>query len=164
MSVNDPEWLSEARKHIGVAEISGPKTNDFISRWLNHLGAWWSDDETPWCGVFVAHCMQEAGMPLPKNWMRAKAWADWGSKLSAPEHGCVVVFERAGGGHVGFVVGRTASGNLLVLGGNQGNRVKISEFARDRVVGYFWPASIPLPIHRALLVMSSTGELSTNEA
>lgn len=164
MSLNDPAWVVEARKHEGVAEIPGPKTNSLISSWLNRLGAWWSDDETPWCGVFVAHCMQVAGIALPKNWMRAKAWADWGSKLSAPEHGCVVVFERAGGGHVGFVVGRTASGNLLVLGGNQGNKVKISEFARDRVVGYFWPASVPLPIHQALMVLSSTGELSTNEA
>ena len=97
--------------------------------------------------------------------MRAKAWADWGSPLAAPEHGCVVVFERAGGGHVGFVVGRTStSGNLMVLGGNQGNRVKISEFKRERVVGYYWPASVPLPIHTALIMMSSTGELSRDES
>lgn len=164
MANNDPAWLIEARKNLGVTEIKGPKTNDFISRWLVGLAAWWSDDETPWCGVFVAHCMQAAGVALPKYWMRAKSWADWGSKLSAPEHGCVVVFERKGGGHVGFIVGRTAAGNLLVLGGNQGNRVKISEFERDRVVGYYWPASIPLPIHQALMVLSSTGELSANEA
>lgn len=164
MSRNDPPWLIEARKHEGLAEIPGPKTNDIIGRWLKQLGAWWSDDETPWCGTFVAHCMQVAGVELPKNWMRAKAWAEWGSKLSAPELGCIVVFERKGGGHVGFVIGRTIAGNLLVLGGNQGDRVKVSEFSRERVVGYYWPTSVPLPIHQALLVMDSTGQLSTNEA
>lgn len=164
MSRNEPPWLVEARKHEGLAEIPGPKTNDIIGRWLKQLGAWWTDDETPWCGTFVAHCMQVASVTLPKNWMRAKAWADWGIKLSAPELGCVVVFERTGGGHVGFVIGRTIAGNLLVLGGNQGDRVKVSEFSRQRVVGYYWPTSVPLPIHQALLVMDSTGQLSTNEA
>lgn len=164
MENTDPAWLVEARKLIGIAEIKGPKTSDFISRWLDTLGAWWSDDETPWCGVFVAHCMRVAGLPLPKYWMRAKAWAEWGTKLTAPVHGCIVVFERQGGGHVGFVVGQTLAGNLMVLGGNQGDRVKVSEFSRDRVVGYYWPTSAPLPIHQALLVIGSSGPLSSNEA
>jgi uncharacterized protein (TIGR02594 family) len=158
-----PDWLVEAERHLGVTEIPGSKTNATIGGWLKRLGAWWSDDATPWCGVFVAHCMEASGIALPKYWMRAKDWAAWGSKLSAPETGCVVVFERKGGGHVGFVVGRTMAGNLLVLGGNQGDMVKISEFSRDRVIGYYWPPSVPLPMHQALLVMAPA-ELSINEA
>lgn len=165
MANTEPVWLAEARKSIGVTEIKGPKTNDFISRWLVGLLAWWTDDETPWCGVFVAHCMQAAGVELPKYWMRAKAWADWGSKLSAPVIGCIVVFERVGGGHVGFVVGRTANGNLMVLGGNQGDKVCIRPFERSRVVGYYWPPGLSLPNYEALAMMDAAGEqLSTNEA
>ena len=158
-----PTWLAEAEKHIGVTEIPGPKTDATIAGWLGRLGAWWADDATPWCGVFVAHCMAAAGIKLPKYWMRARDWANWGSALSAPERGCIVVFERQGGGHVGFVVGRTLTGNLLVLGGNQGDAVKISAFPRDRVVGYFWPPAVPLPMHQALRVMAPA-ELSVNEA
>lgn len=164
MSLGEPKWMIEARKHIDLAEIPGPKHHPEILRWLKKLQAWWSEDETPWCGTFVAHCMQEADLPIPKFWMRAKAWAEWGTRLSTPVPGCVVVFERKGGGHVGFVVGRTSSNLLMVLGGNQGNRVSIAPFESSRVIGYFWPASVPLPLDRAVPLMTATGPVSTNEA
>lgn len=162
--MNEPSWLVEARKYIGLSEFPGASHNSTILRWLDKLSAWWRDDETPWCGVFVAYCMQASDIAVPKYWMRAKAWADWGSRLSAPVTGCVVVFERQGGGHVGFVVGRTLTGNLMVLGGNQGDKVSIAAFDRSRVVGYYWPPGLPLPIHQGLIVMADNGQLSTNEA
>lgn len=157
-------WITEAKKHLGVAEIPGPKTHPTITAWLRKLDAWWADDETPWCGVFVAACMDAAGQPLPKFWMRAKAWAEWGTRLSVPVPGCVVVFERKGGGHVGFVVGRTAAGHLMVIGGNQGNRVSIAPFDTARVVGYYWPTGVALPAERVLPLLATSGPLSTNEA
>lgn len=161
----DPLWIVEARKHIGLAEIPGPRHSPEIIKWLDRLQSWWKDDETPWCGVFVAACMEPAGIAPPKFWMRAKAWAEWGSRLSAPVPGCIVVFERQGGGHVGFVVGRTGKGELMVLGGNQGNRVSIAPFDRTRAIAYVWPAGLPLPPHSALAVLDSgSAELSTNEA
>jgi uncharacterized protein (TIGR02594 family) len=69
----------------------------------------------------------------------------WGLKLNLPAPGCVVVFSREGGGHVGFVVGKDVEGNLLVLGGNQGDEVNIKAFGVDRVSGYRWPDSEQLP-------------------
>lgn len=165
MGTLDPLWLLEARRHHGVAEVPGPKNSPVIQSWLHKLRAWWVDDETPWCGVFVAACMDTVGIKLPKLWMRAKSWAEWGTRLSAPVPGCVVVLERQGGGHVGFVVGRSAKGDLMVLGGNQGNRVSIAPFERSRVVAYVWPPGVPLPAHTALLVMDASGlQLSVNEA
>ena len=164
-TTNEPAWLTEARRHLGVAEVPGPKHSPVVQSWLHKLRAWWNDDETPWCGVFVAACMDTVGIPLPKYWMRAKAWAEWGSRLSAPIPGCVVVFERQGGGHVGFVVGRTAKGHLMVLGGNQGNRVSIAPFDRTRAVAYVWPSGVPMPPHSVLAVLDAGGaQLSTNEA
>jgi hypothetical protein len=74
----------------------------------------------------------------------AKSYLNWGVKLSAPVVGCIIVFTRDGGGHVGFVTGADAKGNLLVLGSNQSDAVNIRAFARDRVAGYRWPVALPL--------------------
>lgn len=162
--IREPQWLAIAREYIGLEEIPGPRHHATILSWLKKLQAWWADDETPWCGTFVAHCMQECDLPIPKFWMRAKAWAELGTRLAAPVRGCVVVFERQGGGHVGFVVGRTKNNLLMVLGGNQGNRVSVAPFESSRVIGYFWPASVKLPLDRTLPVLEARGPVSTNEA
>lgn len=151
IAMTQPAWLAEARRHDGAKEVPGPKHSLLILGWLKALGAWWSDDETPWCGVFVAHCMRLAGQPLPKHWYRAKDWLNWGESLVQPCLGCVVVFGREGGGHVGFVVGSDAQGRVLCLGGNQGNAVNVRAFERSRVLGYRWPlrsevARTPLPV------------------
>ena len=58
-------------------------------------------------------------------------------------YGCVVVFSRDGGGHVGFVVGLQQNGDLMVLGGNQSDAVNIRAFSRSRVSGYRWPVNEP---------------------
>ena len=50
------------------------------------------------------------------------------TKLNNPAYGCIVVFSRAGGGHVGFLVGKDKQGNLMILGGNQSNAVNIKPF------------------------------------
>lgn len=161
----EPAWLTEGRRHIGVREIKGPQHSSTIIGWLDSLRAWWRDDETPWCGVFVAHCMKRAGHSLPRYWMRAKDWLGWGESVAAPCVGAVVVFTRDGGGHVGIVVGKDQRGNLMVLGGNQGDMVKISPFAMGRVSGYRVPAGYKIPPGNLQLpVLSSDGRLSANEA
>lgn len=138
--MSDPHWLAIAREDLGVAETPGKETTPVIRRWLIELGAWWRDDETPWCGVAIAHWMRESGIQIPRHYYRARAWLDWGTTLLTPTPGCVAVFERRGGGHVGLVVGHADTFNgLRVLGGNQGNRVSISTYSRDRVLGYRWP-------------------------
>jgi uncharacterized protein (TIGR02594 family) len=165
--MSEPIWLKKARTYIGTAEIPGAATSGTISRWLLDLKAWWRDDETPWCGVFVAACMKEAGLTvLPVHWYRAKGWLDWGQVLLAPAVGCVVVFERKGGGHVGLVVGRDSTGNLMVLGGNQGNRVSIMAFEMGRVIGYRWPNEPGVHFsapNRELPVVAVAGMVSKQE-
>ena len=140
-----PKWLKLAETYTGLTEIRGPKHNLKILGWLDKLGAWWRDDETPWCGVFVAHCMQDVGLPYPTFYMRAKAWADYGSLLRrdrlAP--GAILVFDRAGGGHVGFYVGEDA-GHYFVLGGNQGNAVSVMKLGKSRLLASRWPKGEPV--------------------
>lgn len=159
-----PKWLDIARRYVGLAEIPGKAHNPTISRWLRDLRAWWSDDETPWCGTFVAAVFREAGYSLPQHWYRAKAWLDWGVKLDQPAFGCVVVFERSGGGHVGYVVGRDQLGRLLVLGGNQGNKVSVAPFQTDRLAGYRWPIEAIMDPRVAPPRLASNQASSTNEA
>lgn len=164
-------WVAEARKHIGLAEIPGKKHNPIIINMLAALKAWWRDDETPWCGTFVAHCLRRAGRPIPLHWYRARAYAEgYGTRLKKPAYGCLAVFVRQGGGHVGFVVGITKDGYLLVLGGNQGNRVSIAKFSADRVLAYIWPhkaqgkPALPDEGRYQLPVLSNNGGISRNEA
>lgn len=165
----DLPWVTEARKFVGLAEVLGKAHNPTIQNWLRTLSAWWSDDETPWCGTFVAHCLRETGRDVPKNWFRALSWVDAGTRLDTPAFGCIVVFSRVGGGHVGFVVGRDRQGNLMVLGGNQGNKVSIARFDKSRVAAYIWPSEAgslktPNKDRFNLPYLVAGGALSTNEA
>lgn len=146
------EWIERARQDIGLTEIPGPKTNSVIAGWLKRLRAWWSDDETPWCGTAVAAWMTDCGIEPPAAWYRAKSWATWGQPLLAPVFGCVVVFSRDGGGHVGICVGQTPTGDLRILGGNQGNRVSVASFPMARAIAFRWPPGRDLPPYEPLTV------------
>ena len=158
---NEPRWMIEARKLMGQREIPGPKHNRWIAEGWKRLGAgWFTDDETPWCGLFVAHCIEAAGLPFPKTFPRAMAWAEWGKPCKAAV-GAVVVFKRQGGGHVGFLVGENAR-HYYVLGGNQSNAVNIMPLDRDRAVAIRWPNSMALP--EPGLPKMAGGVVSTNEA
>lgn len=158
-----PRWLKIARAEIGVTEIPGPKHSTRISGWLARLKAWWRDDETPWCGVFVAYCMQEAGIPFPKLYMRATEWANWGVNLrrSHLAPGAVLVFVRPGGGHVGFYVGENHN-YYFVLGGNQRNAVNITKIAKTRLLAARWPKGEP--VMGGPVQMGNAGVVSDNEA
>lgn len=159
----EPAWMPIARQLMGQREIPGPKHNSWIAKGWARLGAgWYNDDETPWCGFFVAHCIDAAGLPYPGRgeFARAKAWLDWG-KSSQPVLGAIAVFGRDGGGHVGFLAGESAS-NWYVLGGNQSNAVNIAPIAKSRALGYRWPAS--LPAGSTPLPRMTGGTVSRNEA
>lgn len=162
--MSEPVWLTEARRHLGLREIKGAPTEPRIAGWLKKLGAWWGDDETPWCGTFVAAVMQAQSIPVPKAWYRAKGWVDWGRRLTTPTVGCVVVFERTGGGHVAIVVGCDQIGRLLCIGGNQGDAVSIAPFDRSRVIAYRWPPGEPLTGLATLPTFASSAKASSNEA
>ena len=103
---------------------------------------------------------------IPKSSPLARAWAAAGTKLDKPAYGCVEVFSRDGGGHVGLVVGRDRYGNLMVLGGNQGDAVNIKPFAVRRATAYRWcgTQALPAPHRYDLPLLDSDGRVSQNEA
>lgn len=141
MSEPELDWIKEARKHLGLKEIGGAKHHPTIVEWVKNLGGWWQDDETAWCGVFIAHCLKSVGVKYPKHWYRALAYADESiaTKLDKPAYGCVAVKQRKGGGHVCFIVGRDEkTGKLLCLGGNQSNAVNIALYNESDFDSFWW--------------------------
>lgn len=156
-------WMEYALAQIGTREIKGPKHEPRIVAWWKAIKRGGiKDDETPWCAAFVGACLEHAGLKSTR-FESAKSYLKWGRALAMPTYGCVVVFTRQGGGHVGFVVGRDAAGNLMVLGGNQGDAVNIRPFPLGRVTGYRWPEGV-LITKANMPVLASNGKLSTNEA
>jgi hypothetical protein len=57
--------------------------------------------------------------------------------------GAVLVFEREGGGHVGFYVGEDGT-SYHVIGGNQGDAVSVARIAKTRLVASRWPKGVPV--------------------
>ena len=155
------KWIDEAEKHIGLKELTGSNDHPLLLSWWITLGAKYLYKQA-WCGTFVAHCMKIAGYPIPKHWYRAKDWLNWGHSVIEPVYGCVAVFTRDGGGHVGFVVGKDSLGRVMVLGGNQGNAVSIKPFDKSRVAGYRLPVGYESA--KELPLMVTQLQSSTNEA
>ena len=166
MPTNEPSYLTAARRDIGLREIKGPKHAGRIVQMLQRLGAWWRDDETPWCGVAVASWLSESGYPIPKHYYRALAWADygipgWATGIFGPPLGSIAVLTRKGGGHVALVTGVTRDqSHVRLLGGNQGDAVSEAWFPASRVSAYRLPAGVA----RSSTPVAPLGTLSEREA
>lgn len=142
----DPQWLAIARPLVGLHEVKGAEHSpEILGMWRAIKRSGIQSDEVPWCAAFVGACLERAGI-RSSRFESAASYLKWGVRLDGPAHGCIVVFSRDGGGHVGFVVGVDTSGNLLVLGGNQGDQVSVKAFPTTRVTGYRWPVDVPIPI------------------
>lgn len=159
---NEAPWIAAARTHVGVREIKGHAHNPVIvGFWKLARLAGIKNDEVPWCAGFVGSMLESCGVRSARS-DSSRAYLNWGIRIDSPEYGCVVVFSRSGGGHVGFCVGEDPRGRLMILGGNQGDAVSIAPFDRARVVGYRrapgFPLGGPLP------VLPSGAASSSNEA
>jgi len=156
-----PAWIEVAMKYRGLREIPGKAHAPKIQLMLKKLKAWWSDDETPWCGVFVGFCLKEVGLAIPKNWMRARDYEGWGiGKLIDPiPFGSVCTKTRVGGGHVFFAVAQTRDGQTVFgLGGNQSNMVNITAFKRKDITAVRWPSDTSAPVMQ--LPFATSAELA----
>ena len=157
----DPQWLAIARPLVGLHEIHGPEhAPEILDMWRAIKRSGIQSDEVPWCAAFVGACLERAGI-RSSRFESAASYLTWGVRLDGPTHGCIVVFSRSGGGHVGFVVGIDPAGKLLVLGGNQGDSVSVKAFPQDRVTGYRWPVDVPVLSH---VLQVGTAETSESEA
>lgn len=166
----DPAWMLSARAKLGTREAPGAANSPTIMGWAKRLGnkvlgMVYNADSVPWCGLLVAACVAEDGLTPPPVPVRAKAWATWGQNIR-PERiapGAVLVFEREGGGHVGFYVGEDDTA-YHVLGGNQSDAVTITRIAKSRCIARRWPHGRPV-IGKLVMMKAIAGvPLSRNEA
>jgi uncharacterized protein (TIGR02594 family) len=167
--LDDPAlvWFQEARRLVGVKETPGAGSSATILDWAGDLGIPYKGDDIPWCGLFVGHCISATldREPVPSGLLSARSWQAFGVRTD-PTAGAVMVFWRkspgSGLGHVGFYAGEDA-GAYRILGGNQSDKVSLAWVAKDRLVSARWPASLPPPVPRPVVVSRTEG-LSSNEA
>lgn len=155
---NEPAWLVEARKHLGLKEVKGPQhAQEILQFWKDIKRGGIKDDETAWCAAFVGAMLERVGI-RSSRFESAKSYMTWGQSMAHPEVGCLVVFPH----HVAFVVGKDERGNILALGGNQSDEVNIRAFSTSRIAVFRWPLGVPLPSPTPLPLLASTS-LSAKE-
>lgn len=140
----EPAWLALARGEIGVRELAGEADNPKIMGYFKDAGFPGIDSETTsWCAGFANSMLERCGVPGSKS-LAARSFLTWGKEVKKPYPGCVVVFWRGSPsswqGHVGFWVGEDAT-HIRVLGGNQGDSVKIASYPKNQLLGYREPVT-----------------------
>jgi len=163
-----PRHLLEAIKLYGIKEGVGAKDNPIIIEWAKEcgLGGIYKEDSMPWCGLFVSICLHRAGRDiLPSTWdnLRALKWGSWGLPARTAMLGDILVFQRPGGGHVGFYVGEDEVA-YHVLGGNQGDMVSVTRISKSRMVAISRPKYNNQPENIRIVKLMISGKLSENEA
>ena len=92
-----------------------------------------------WCARFMNMVLERSGHRGTGSDM-ARSFASYGQRVSGPQVGAIAVMGRGrGGGHVGVVSGIDASGNPIVVSGNNGNRVREAPVSRGRIYAYVMP-------------------------
>lgn len=137
---SEPPWLAAARRYLGTSEAPDSADNPVIAGFFRRATGRAYPDSTAWCAAFVGACLAEAGLRGTGS-LLARSYLDYGTPLSEPRPGCIVVLSRgrsAWQGHVGFYVGRQ-NDRVAVLGGNQADRVSVAHYPAARVLGYRWP-------------------------
>jgi uncharacterized protein (TIGR02594 family) len=166
---NTMPWLETAYSLMGTQEITGAGSNEAILGWAEDLELTaYNDDDIPWCGLFVAHCIgsQMPDEVLPNNPLGARQWQRFGKEIS-PRLGSIMVFWRGSRdgwkGHVGFYWAQD-NDTYYILGGNQANSVSVTRVAKNRLLNSRWPNG-GLLVDGLTRIASANGRLiSTNEA
>lgn len=135
-----PLWFQVAKGELGISEHRGDANNPRILEYHSTTRAGESPDSVPWCSSFVNWCLLRAAIGGTQS-KAARSWERWGVELAEPRIGCIVVLSRGSNpahGHVGFYAG-DAGDAVRLLGGNQGDRVSVQSYGKDRVLSYRYP-------------------------
>ena len=148
---DQPEYLQIAWGELDTAEFPGAANNPVVLDYHVTTEGGSSPDQVSWCSSFVNWCVVSSGLS-GTNSKAARSWLLWGESTSENEIGSVCVLWRVARdswqGHVGFLVGYDAE-NVYLLGGNQSNRVRVSRYAKTRVLSYRRPVPVLAPTREA---------------
>lgn len=134
-----PPWLATMRLITGTEEYAGGADNPIILGWRNEIADRYPEmaeycknythDSVPWCGLTVAYVMAHNGIrPVfgpadTDKFLWAQAWKQFGSGVTAPQLGDVIVFQS----HV-TLFERQEGDRFICRGGNQSDSVKETSF------------------------------------
>lgn len=96
--------------------------------------------KTAWCAGFVNAIEKMAGRK-GSGQLAARGYLNYGTSVSNPKMGDIVVFKRGSSswqGHVGYFINKTNEG-ILVLGGNQSDKVCYKYYPESALLGYRRP-------------------------
>lgn len=160
----EPVWLRKARREIGFHETG---VNLGIERYIEAakcgaLGA-------PYCAIFANAMLETSSVRGTRSAMARSFEHDEDYvKLAGPAVGAITTMWRqsrnSGLGHVFFYTGHDENGRVWGVGANEDDAVRLVPHDPSRIVGYYWPKSIPLPkIINAALLNSKGVSISTKE-
>lgn len=145
-------WMDFARQELeaGISE-SAPDGQARIAQYFQATG-FAGTAGNPWCGAFVAWCLQQCGGEIaksfkPANAAAASSWLSWGdadlnNKTDAPVGAIVVMAasrETDEASHVGFFKSfDDAKRRVTLLGGNQSNKVSEVPFNASDIIAIRW--------------------------
>jgi uncharacterized protein (TIGR02594 family) len=133
------DLLVEVLSHYGLSEIPGTQSNPEILEFFDELGYDWVNDDstTSWCSAMLSYYAKKCGYEYHKN-LDARGWLKMPLNVSKPSVGDVVILWRnnpySWEGHVGLFISWTDT-VVYLLGGNQNNRIDITAYSRDRILG-----------------------------
>ncbi|MGA9581433.1 MAG: TIGR02594 family protein [Allosphingosinicella sp.] len=164
-----PPWYEFALQELAdrVAESGSgdhPRILEYLATCSDLEEGEWERDSTPWCSAFVNWCLARAGIAgTDSGW--ARSWAEWGEPIDPPRVGAIAVWVRGRAsaddpvvtGHVAFFA-EDFGDSLLVLGGNQSDRVCLKAYPKRgyltdtvdsaapvrelyELIGYRWPVA-----------------------
>jgi uncharacterized protein (TIGR02594 family) len=136
-----------AERFIGTIEVQGKTANPQIMAMLQLDTSWPKDDSVPWCAASMNYWAWLLRLPRSKD-LRARSWLLVGEvvELADARRGFdVVVLTRGSGyrpgpevidapGHVGLYSGQDEK-RIYLLGGNQGDKVCVAGYDKDRLLG-----------------------------
>lgn len=126
ITIAEAGTYSIAKRYVGLHERKHTR------KLSKYIGV--NPRRTPWCGAFVATVSKRAGKKIPNGHLRAASWKRVGKSVSLKNarKGDLVIVRTKRGHHVGFYAGRK-NGRVQVLGGNQSNMVRITNFRARNV-------------------------------
>jgi uncharacterized protein (TIGR02594 family) len=125
----------------GGAMASSFTSSNVVAEARKYLGGNPTGRGSLWCARFTNMVLQHSGYRGTGSDM-ASSFAKYGQRVSGPQVGAIAVMTRGRrGGHVGIITGIDASGNPIMISGNNGNRVREAPVSRGRIYAYVMPSS-----------------------
>jgi uncharacterized protein (TIGR02594 family) len=127
-----------ANSNASMSPSTSFGSSDVVSEARRYIGGNPTGRGSLWCARFMNMVLERSGHHGTGSDM-ASSFAQYGQRISGPQVGAIAVMGRRGGGHVGIVTGIDASGNPIMISGNNGNRVREAPISRGRISAYVMP-------------------------